>query len=265
MGKTDLLNFLHDFFKTCNITVLKVSDALCVLEEHINKYGWPENITLDIPRATSVDNIYTLLEIFKSKKISSSKYNSKTLEVPDILNVFVFSNTHPDIEKVTKDRWCILIPNFDNETISYAFTGHASKLILDKLKDLEEKKVIKASKALKYYEECFPIEQIFDIDWFPRSMEILSQADRKKYWDAYYIPRIVFELTPQGNVMKIQAIPMTQEEKDKYNFILTNGYNKLVYEAKILELEEKANKALEDFNTDNLPALIQKPLNIIHN
>ena len=58
-------------------------------------------------------NLYKLLEDIKDGQATASKYDNDNIQFKTPNIVMIFSNTYPDLKKLTNDRWLVLHPNQD--------------------------------------------------------------------------------------------------------------------------------------------------------
>ncbi len=56
-------------------------------------------------------NLYRILEDIKDGQATTSKYDNDNIKTPNTL--MVFSNTYPNLKKLSKDRWLVCHPNKD--------------------------------------------------------------------------------------------------------------------------------------------------------
>lgn len=85
-------------------------DIIHVIMEQI-KAGWRgDTIMINLPRSatTSSDmaHVYRVIETLKDGMIYSSKYSGGTMLIPSC-HVLVMSNTLPDYNRLSRDRWCV--------------------------------------------------------------------------------------------------------------------------------------------------------------
>lgn len=67
----------------------------------------PKIIIFNLPRAVEDRFNYTVLENVKDGLIFSGKYESRT-KIFNSPHVVIFANWFPDVEEMSKDRWCII-------------------------------------------------------------------------------------------------------------------------------------------------------------
>ena len=58
-------------------------------------------------------NLYRLLEDIKDRQATTSKYDNDNIRFKTPNTVMIFSNKYPNLRKLTKDRWLVLLPNYD--------------------------------------------------------------------------------------------------------------------------------------------------------
>lgn len=115
LGSAGKSNFTRHFETYIPDTFSSSSGALyhlsTVAMEHYRDGGGFKQIFFDISREEKIDStFYASLEAFKNGKITAKKYVGKTLmfEHPHII---VFSNSFPDLDKLSVDRWDVRILN----------------------------------------------------------------------------------------------------------------------------------------------------------
>lgn len=75
-------------------------------------YDNEEYIVIDLPRAMKWDkSLYAGIEAIKDGLISDPRYNAKTRNIRGV-KVLVMSNTKPDFDKLSLDRWVIFEPSY---------------------------------------------------------------------------------------------------------------------------------------------------------
>lgn len=75
---------------------------------------------LDVPRGSMEYLQYSILEMIKDQVVFSPKYDSQTKILESPAHVVVFSNEHPDMDKLTRDRYEIIYPEDINTHLNRA-------------------------------------------------------------------------------------------------------------------------------------------------
>lgn len=81
----------------------------------------PNPVMIDLPRAmdkTRLHGIYSAVEQIKKGKLYDLRYHYKSYWI-DSPQIWVFSNTRPDLEMLSADRWKIYIINDSLELVPY--------------------------------------------------------------------------------------------------------------------------------------------------
>ncbi len=105
-GKTQFLKYMVHHHKVAFSRGGRYSDVCnLIFKQNMNQC---KAVFLDIPREAGADVSYSALEAIKDGLISNTKYQtgSKAFNSP---HVFVFSNSPPDLEKFTADRWNVIV------------------------------------------------------------------------------------------------------------------------------------------------------------
>jgi hypothetical protein len=114
-GKSELVEYLallydvilaegkkSDVFNQCISRVEKFKKEKKALTD-------PKCILCDVPRSIDSEYVsYTALEKLKDGLCYSGKYEGGRIEFVDQVHVLVFSNNHPILSKLSKDRWVII-------------------------------------------------------------------------------------------------------------------------------------------------------------
>ena len=116
-GKTFFQKYVVGYFGRSRVATLdlriKHANACNVLK----KLPLPSiNIFLfnDVRSQSGEDlNMYRLLEDIKDGQATTSKYDNDNIQFKTPNTVMVFSNTYPNLKKLTSDRWLVLHPNSD--------------------------------------------------------------------------------------------------------------------------------------------------------
>lgn len=115
-GKTVLCKYLVHMYQSIICTGGRYEDIACMLAMEVKndrdlneKFSFIMNIPRDVKNVS-----YKGLESVKDGLITSSKYESSTL-VFNSPHVIVFSNSEPDYEKLSSDRWKVY--NIENDDL----------------------------------------------------------------------------------------------------------------------------------------------------
>lgn len=103
-GKSLLAKYMYTKYNdVCVVTATKSADILTSAEEHYKSY------IIDMPRCAGEFCPFNAIEQIKNGFITDAKLKKKArvlcFEPP---HVFVFSNHHPDLSKLSSDRWKII-------------------------------------------------------------------------------------------------------------------------------------------------------------
>ena len=211
-GKTWITNYIIENHNGYVLTTANNKDGLHALKEHILKHGEPSIIIVDMVRASNVDAIYGMIEVIKDGRYTSGKYNSDSVTFSRNPIVLVFSNSPPIPGKLSLDRWIVTIPNFNGRRFDYTYTGKAGRQVLDEYINHERAKQAIAAEMDIKYEPCIPFGERMKIEHFTSTIEYLSVARRRVYWDRHKIPRIIVDCKPNLQIMGQQHV--TIEERD---------------------------------------------------
>lgn len=100
IGKSEFgkyMHFIHNAFLCINGKPADIFHA----------YNNQDIVIIDLPRKTNVTNLnYEILENFKDGYIFKSKYDSKMI-IRKSIKLIIFSNSCPDTNNMTQDRWNI--------------------------------------------------------------------------------------------------------------------------------------------------------------
>nr|WCR62167.1 MAG: replication associated protein [Smacoviridae sp.] len=78
-----------------------------VASEYI-KHGWRPIVIIDIPRAGKwTPELYEAIERIKDGLIKDTRYSSQSINISGV-KVLVLTNTKPNLDKLSKDRWRII-------------------------------------------------------------------------------------------------------------------------------------------------------------
>jgi len=86
-------------------------DMLYIVSSKIAKFGPAATYIFDLtrtkPKLFSSDDLYASIEQIKNGSIVNTKYEANTV-LFDIPHIFILSNSLPEMEKLTKDRWKVI-------------------------------------------------------------------------------------------------------------------------------------------------------------
>lgn len=234
-GKTYLATYMAKNTNTLVLTTTSSESASRTLKNHIDRKGAPEAIVFDLARSTLVQSayrvgnnvnnaIYRTIETLKSQFITSTKYDSTVIEQKRSPGILVLSNSMPDINMLTLDRWVLLIPGVLPNTFDYCFHGDYGKLSLDMFsKFVEELRRIHAEEEVEPPTITIPIRNTAPIIACP-SADQLSLEYRRSCWDRGVCPVFHARMTPPSmgdpaghTEYSVTEEPLTSEEVEKYN------------------------------------------------
>ena len=116
-GKSWFQNYVQSLFgfeRVCRLDLrIKHGNTCNVLKKRA--LGTIDIFLFNDSRSVSGEdlNLYTILENLKDGDATASKYDNDTIRFKTPNTVMVFSNHHPDLKKLSKDRWILLHPNKD--------------------------------------------------------------------------------------------------------------------------------------------------------
>lgn len=221
MGKSSFAEYLKSQYNACILTTTNVKDAIHAVGNHIDKYGSPNIVIIDIARSSKFAGIYAIIESLKGRNPTSGKYNSRILEFKKYPMIFIFSNSFPEIHELSLDRWIIHVSGFNGENYEYTFAGNHGKILIENYKNIEILKEQAAKDRGIEYIPCFPTKIQRDIDAFDLSIGHLSRKNRKLYWDRHVYPvitvthKVPTSIYDNSNII-ITELPMTPEEVINY-------------------------------------------------
>lgn len=110
MGKTTFCKFLTNKYKACIIGGKDADNKNCVvnyIQGNIHRRA-PELVILPIPKSFGMEYVsYTSIEMVKDMFFYSGKYEGGQVN-DNSPHIFVFANEYPNINKIMRDRWCII-------------------------------------------------------------------------------------------------------------------------------------------------------------
>jgi hypothetical protein len=209
-GKSSLSQQLYTKKKACLLTVTsKAADSIFALKTWMERNGSPKAIIIDVARSSPVRAVYQLLETLKSSTIMSSKYESGHLHLPQPPAVIVFSNTRPDVSKLTADRWCITYPDPMGLRIDYAFMGLSAQTAVRAVQYIAKR----GGKRVSFNDGP---RQELPISVYDPLSPFLSLKERERYWARGVFPIIILKGKPEGSSIAIEEHPLSQEEIANY-------------------------------------------------
>lgn len=67
----------------------------------------PDVIVIDLPRSHGGTVSYRFIEEVKNGVLTSTKYDSKTVVLEQMVHIVVFANREPDLAGLSEDRWVV--------------------------------------------------------------------------------------------------------------------------------------------------------------
>jgi hypothetical protein len=257
MGKSRFAEFLSDTRNACIITTPNVKDGLHAVTEHVKRKGYPPVVIFDMARSTKIDGIYTIIESLKSRKATSGKYRSASLDFPFHPLVLIFSNAYPRIEALTLDRWIIHVPDYNGHAFDYTFHGAHGQRVIRSYIEIETAKQNAAQEEGETYIPCIPFRERYDITSYYPVLPHMNCQERKKYWDRHVFPTFTTVLKHEGAPdVTIGEKPMTAEEIVSYEkWKVSNAAGEFEKDsARELELDQREaetkERVLEKFIKD---------------
>ena len=142
-GKSTLTNYLIDMKEAFFFNGGRSCDIAHAYSKQLS-----EIVVVDLPKSHNEDfkTPYKIMECFKDGRLTSSKYNSKTLRFKKC-KVVVFSNERPDKSRLIADRWNIY--KLTHGTLERVETDGSGVSLTLKVETPEIEKVEKTSKKKK--------------------------------------------------------------------------------------------------------------------
>lgn len=107
-GKSSFIDYVEYYFPDKSRTITQLGDSYhgaTLIKNEIE--GWTgDTIFIDLARSQNSDKIYPVLEDIKNGRISTLKYQGKTIRF-HTCHVVVFANFLPKLEAMSMDRWDI--------------------------------------------------------------------------------------------------------------------------------------------------------------
>lgn len=76
-------------------------------------HGWRPIIAIDLPRTWKwTTDLYCAIERLKDGLLKDTRYNAKTIHIRGV-KVLVTTNTFPKLDRLSEDRWIILMQGPD--------------------------------------------------------------------------------------------------------------------------------------------------------
>ena len=114
-GKTWFQNYVYTYYghrRVCKLDLrIKHSNICNVLKKQT--LGTIDIFLFNDSRSVSGEdlNLYRILEDIKDGQATTSKYDNDNIKFKTPNTIMIFSNKHPDLKKLSKDRWILLHPN----------------------------------------------------------------------------------------------------------------------------------------------------------
>lgn len=140
-GKSTFTSVLEKLYSVIPLTASKMGDAALVISDYLEAHPeGPECIIFNLDRTTGEGSgIYTVIEAVKDGMFTSPKYHSRNIKLPKQPKVIVMANTHPDVNKLSLDRWDIRILEIENYAIKHRILGSSAMALYEVDKRNEEK------------------------------------------------------------------------------------------------------------------------------
>lgn len=121
-GKTKLVKYMVAKYNAIFCTGGRYEDMAYIIasaQKNGRDLNLPFTFILNVPREVSSDHIsYKALEAIKDGLLTSPKYESCSI-VFNSPHVWVFSNSPPNLDKLSQDRWEIYTINILNQLVPY--------------------------------------------------------------------------------------------------------------------------------------------------
>lgn len=257
-GKSYMSTYMTKYHNALTLTTTSLPSVTRALKNHIDKKGNPKTIIIDLARSSSsslgkdINNtsIYRTIETLKSQYITSTKYDSSVIEQSKPPSVLILSNSFPNVELLTKDRWVIFVIGILPHTIDYTFVGSTGRLSLDKyteyidrLKQLNEEGNISSLTN--------PIKTICDINQYPGSDYLLPEF-LCSYWDRGVYPTFHYSMLPPShthpkgeNKVIITENILSEESFESYKKYREEQTNASYTSIALSEMAEDLNRQIE--------------------
>jgi len=105
-GKSEFIKHLGWKYKFLGMSYADAKDMLHVVSNNMGRKCYTFDLPRTVPRLLSSNDIYTAMEMIKNGYFISPKYQGKEVFIPHP-HILACSNSLPDLNKVTKDRWAI--------------------------------------------------------------------------------------------------------------------------------------------------------------
>jgi len=252
MGKTTFSDYLKSRYNGCVLTTTNERNGLLALSKHVKEHGEPKIVIVDIWRSKNPNRVYNLLESLTNRNSTVDKYRSQSINLKSNPLVVVFSNTYPDTQSLTMDRWIVTVPNYSGEQFDFVFEGTEGTQFINLYGRNHELEKEMCKEIGEPFSKINPFDndtnQRLSIDKFEESIPYLSQAKRKTYWDRHMLPVISFNPIIMGHKSSsaytgivINEIPMSPEYAAEYDeYVLAESRGEHVKGGKKnVELEDK--------------------------
>lgn len=140
-GKSVLGDYMVRVHGAIVLTSLNSSNALHTIRKYKDE-GIPiRYIIINLTRTTGdYVGVYTIIESLKDGRFTSGKYDSINITIKPAPCVCVMSNTKPDIERLSADRWDVMF--LEREAIRHVFKGETAFALHNEMKLMKKKREI---------------------------------------------------------------------------------------------------------------------------
>lgn len=109
-GKSAFLRHLmtRTGLNVCPITGGSKVDVSRALVNFLDGGEEPDVIVIDLPRSHGGTVSYRFIEEVKNGVLTSTKYDSKTVVLEQMVHIVVFANREPDLAGLSEDQWVVI-------------------------------------------------------------------------------------------------------------------------------------------------------------
>jgi len=119
VGKSKFCKYMSFTHNALALGFADCGDILNLVSKFPGRKLYMFDLTRAKPRIYSTDDLYSTIESIKNGYFINTKYETAQVMM-DIPHVWVFSNSLPDFQKLTGDRWCVWTINGAKELKPYS-------------------------------------------------------------------------------------------------------------------------------------------------
>lgn len=206
-GKTLMSTILESDYNGIVLTTPDENGAIYAVRQYIDtNQSDPHYIIYNLSRQTTeaqLGYICNALEKFKDGVFTSTKYDSKPIRLKRNPQVIVFSNSPPDSNTLSQDRWDIRVIGPEGTEVTHRFHGYSASV--------RHELYLQEEKALNLKDSSFPITKdvnpgrIYDISFFKTGFSLIAEAQRLFYMGK--IAEVRLKMEPITNDMINRGVP----------------------------------------------------------